>query len=277
VRHVARTRTRTVRLLGHDFFLECDDHALVSYLDGAYAHLQEGEDGAATSYALTSSEKGWTARVDGSSALERPGPSRALEWLVWRLNQGVAASAGSGVLLLHAGMAVAGSRGVLLPAPPDSGKSTLTTGLADRGLAYGGDEFVRLDLATGLLGPVPRPPVIEGPAREIFQRLRPACREWFVDQWLLDPNLLRGGIAREPVRAELVVVPRYIAGAPTVVEELPASDALVLILKQSFNLRAVGRRGLAAAADIVRSTRRVSITSGDLGAACDAVEGLLDS
>ena len=125
----------------------------------------------------------------------------------------------------------------------------------------------------GLITPVPRPAVLEGRARALFPQLAPPLvLTWFAEQWLVDPSRFAGGIACDPAEPHLIVMPRYTRHAPVEVEELPRSAALVRVVDQAFNLRQLGRRGFHAAGDLVRRSRSVSITGGDLDAVCDAVD-----
>ena len=86
-------------------------------------------------------------------AVRMEGILDATKWDVWRLFHQVVRDH----LLLHAGAVARDGRAVLLPARPESGKSSLTTALLLHGFDYLSDEFGAVDPVTGRLSPVERP------------------------------------------------------------------------------------------------------------------------
>jgi hypothetical protein len=265
-------RTPAFRLLAHDFTFESDDTVLVEHLAACWSHLPAGDPAKATAYGVHAEGTKYRPFAGSVRGARTERPNHALAWLLWSLNQAVAATAGDGVLLVHGGVVAAGVRGVVVTASAEKGKSTLLTGLARRGLAYGGDEFVAVALDGGGVTALPRPPALEGMARELLAELEPPNADaWFTTQWTVDPGLLAGGVINGPVEPEVLVVPRYWPDAPAVIKPLTRADALTIVLRQSFNLHGLGRIGLHAAADLVRRCRCVELVSGDLEASCDAV------
>jgi hypothetical protein len=276
---VSVTHTTPVRrLLSLDFRFEADDATLVDHLTRAWSHLPGGDPSVSpTVYGIVGAGGGYRPVVDGAGDETYRSASQAMGMAMWRLNQDVAKSAGADTVVLHAAVAVQDERAVVICAPPDHGKSTLVVGLAQRGLAYAGDEFAPLDLRAGLLTPVPRPPVLEGPALRLLPDLEPPCTfSWFAEQWLVDPGRLAGGVTTDPVSPVLVVVPSYVPNAKLEVQELARSAAVTHLLGQVFNMPAVQRAGFRAVVNLVRHCRAVSIVSSDLEATCNVVLEWMD-
>jgi hypothetical protein len=65
--------------------------------------------------------------------------------------------------------------------------------------------------------------------------------------------------------------PQYVEGAATTVEVMRPAELLLGLLRNSFNLIAVGAPGIEALTTIARRTTGVRMTLGDLDRAVDLV------
>ena len=224
----------------------------------------------------------------GDQVIGRPSGDRGVAaMLLWDLNR-LAITLGPPRLSLHAGAAVRGSgagrRIAVLPAPPDSGKSTLTLGLVRSGLAYVGDEAFGLALDDQRVIPYLKPLTLDPGSWSLFPELEPRyddeTSEFVHGKWHLDVRGVGGGVADDIAGLGLedvavVVLPRYEEGAPTQVERLPASELAVALAENAFNLAACGQSGVAVLAGLAASAEGWRLVSGDLDDAVAAVRDLL--
>ncbi|MFQ5557043.1 MAG: PqqD family peptide modification chaperone [Acidimicrobiales bacterium] len=146
-------------------------------------------------------------------------------------------------LVLHAG-AVAGDGGaVVLPAPANHGKSTLTVGLVRAGSGYLTDEAaaVSSDL---IVRPFPKAPALDPGSFPVFPDLAPALRRGLAEAlaetaWHPDPTLF--GTVADPTPLRAVVFPRWSPGSPTRITGCDHLDCLSRLLGESFDFAAGGQ------------------------------------
>jgi hypothetical protein len=205
--------------------------------------------------------------------------SQATPILEWGLNWAVSSMANR-FLIVHAAAIERNGRAVILPAPPGSGKSTLTAGLVQRGWRLLSDELTLLSLQDGTVHPLARPVnlknqsigVIRRFARDgVFSREAADTAKGVVA--LMKPPVESVRRADEPACPAWIVFPRYLAGAPAAFDPLRKAKTLVEIGAQAFNYSIHGRRGFTALADLVERCHCFAFSYGDLD---DAVAGFAD-
>lgn len=201
----------------------------------------------------------------------------ALDFIVWDINRGVVERL-DGFLALHSGAVAWDGRGVVLPAPPNSGKTTLTAGLTAAGFDYLTDEAALLD-AEGQLHPFPRPFTMSPESVEAIQGLRdrlpPEYREYAGPQFQVAADQLRPGAVGKPCRVAYVVAPRYERGGPTALEAMSRTEALLWLAENSFNFRKFGPEGLQILGDVLREAECYRLRIGDLDSAVQTVMDLV--
>jgi hypothetical protein len=209
--------------------------------------------------------------VDGETVAGSTTVDRLLPSLFWHLNQRAVASLPDH-LLLHAGAVAAGSMAILLPAPMESGKTTLTAGLVQRGLDYVTDEAVAIDPATLGIVPYPKPLSIDQGSWEVLPELRPKVSKRLqalhAFQWQVAPDAIRPGCLAGPCWPGLIVSPLYDPSSPTQLTPISRSQAVVLLAENSFNFRDRGRHLLPVIAAVVRRCECYRLTVNDLPTAC---------
>ncbi len=222
-------------------------------------------------------------RRDGAEVERSAEPARALQHLLWALNQHAADGTGDAVVL-HAA-AVRGPAGIaVLPADSESGKSTLAAGLVRAGLDYLTDEAVGIDLRTGSVQVYPRAIGLGPGSWPLFPEAAPGAEltgaGYFREEWHVDPRALRpaaldglAGHAAAPV--VVVAFPSYVPGAVAVAEPVERAPALLALLHNAFNLAQVGEAGVMALERITRTAETVHLVSGDLDAAVAIVAARL--
>ena len=93
---------------------------------------------------------------DGEKPFKPLPLDQAYPMLEWGLNWCISMNAHQ-YLIIHAGVVEKNGMAVILPAPPGSGKSTLTAGLILSGWRLLSDELTLIDRKTGMIHPLPRP------------------------------------------------------------------------------------------------------------------------
>ena len=174
--------------------------------------------------------------------------------------------------------------GLLMPAPPGSGKSTLCAALVGRGWRLLSDEFALIDPATGLLRPVPRPIALKNGSIDLIRR-------WIPDA-VFGPDAVNSegqtvahmrapapsiAAAALPARPALVVVPRFVAGAETTLTPLTRARTALHLADSSFNYNFHGRAGFERLAEIASTSRGTLLRYSRLDEGVAAVDRLLES
>jgi HprK-related kinase A len=161
------------------------------------------------------------------------------------------------LVVLHAATVEKDGVGLLMPAAPGSGKSTLCAALIGRGWRLLSDEFALIDPATGELLPVPKPIALKDGSIAVI-------RAWSPDAWLSVPLInLEGQLhaCQRPPEASvaasgercmprLVVIPKFLAGAEAAVSRLTRARTVMHLADNAFNYNLHGQRGFELLAEI---------------------------
>lgn len=269
--------TRPYALLDATVRVTSDDPDLVGLIEELYAGTvtdRAADVDLVVGRALGPEGAGWFVARDGVVLVRTPGPTVAFNHLVFEANQ-QAIERTTGTVRLHAS-AVAHARGAVVCAGAmQAGKSTLAAGLVRRGLGYLTDEVAAFT-AEGRVRPYAKPlslgvpPATLGPVE-----WAPATGAVALGASGLVPPTALGTVAPDPVGAALLVLPRYLRDAPTVVRELTGVDAETAVAAHAFHLEEPGV--LAALTSLVARVPCIEIESGSLPEACDAVLARLDA
>lgn len=208
------------------------------------------------------------------------GRARLFGQLIWSINRHAIDDRPVQTVLHAAAAADDHGRVVLLPAAAESGKTTLVTGLIERGAAYLTDEAAIVDEALTVDG-FTKPlsidkgswAVLSGHAPLLDDALAPYMAEqWQVPAYRFGPVVPSGELS-------LVVFPSYVAGAPTSLERIDPVQALDLARGSTFGKpgRPVPGRQLAHLARMVTAVPSYALRSGNLEGACAAVLQALEA
>jgi HprK-related kinase A len=205
----------------------------------------------------------------------------ALPMLEWGSNWCVAQSANS-YLLLHAGVvATAADEGIIFPAAPQSGKSTLCAALDQHGWRLLADEFTIVDLSDAKVLPYPRLIPLKNESPGIIEQLFPEAE--------LGPrihNTRKGTLAHyKPTRASIerdqdratprwVVFPRFGAENKTNLRPMSPEQAFMRITTNSFNYHVLGELSFDAVDNIVSTCDVFDFPFNSLDSAVRALEEL---
>ena len=267
--------------LGQRYEVWTDDGALARLLSSLYAPMASPHGTEAAVYRVVTPRVGSKGTVLRNDLVigERHSAAGVLELLQWAINRQVIEGSCVDRILLHAGAVSRDGVAVVLPAAMESGKTTLTTGLLDRGCEYLTDEAAAVDRDLTVTG-YPKPLSIDPGAWEVLTHhrphLEPALDGYLDRQWLV-PVVPIAAVAGR-ARLGAVVLPRYEAQAPTRVERLSGAAALTALAHCTFvpedATMPVGHVGQLSA--IVHAVPVHRMVSGDLAEACAAVLDVLD-
>lgn len=258
-------------------------------LQRLYLHFEVGEPDAFADFHLeVRREKGmrrWLkpeARffADGEPAFSTLPAAQAFHMVEWGLNWAVTSHAHQ-FLVYHAAVLERDGRALMLPAPPGSGKSTLTAALAQRGWRLLSDELALLEPATGRFLGMARPVNLKNAAINVIRRFAP-------EAVMTDavPDTLKGTLAlmrapddsvlrvREPANPAWIITPRYEAGSPTLLTPTDKAHMLLLLAEQAFNYDIHGRAGFEMTANLVERCDCFDLVYSDLNDVIQRLEAL---
>lgn len=215
--------------------------------------------------------------ADGEPAFSPLPANQAFHMIEWGLNWAVSTMAHP-YLSYHAAALEQGDRALMLPAPPGSGKSTLSAALAHRGWRLMSDEITLYDIRSRQVSGMGRPVNLKNVSIDLLRAFAP---EAVFTQPVPDTEkgtlaLMRApgdSIARvtESASPTWIVMPRFQAGAVPQLNELPKARMLLLLAEQAFNYDIHGRAGFEATADLVDRCECLEFVYSSLG---DAVAHL---
>lgn len=220
--------------------------------------------------------------IDGATEFERFPLDTPLPLIEWGINYALAARLCC-YLLLHAGSVARGDAGLLLPAMPGSGKSTLTAALACHGYRLLSDEFGVLRIDDGALLAMLRPVALKNESIDLIRQRDPSAvlgpsfpgtRKGTVAH--LAPRADAVDARHAAVRPRLVVFPQYERDAPTLIEPVPPTRTFARLVANSFNYDTLGPEGYEVLADLVAACPGYELRYGDLDAAIAEIDTLLD-
>lgn len=268
----------TYRALAHQFTVTCNHAGLAEHIADVFSCLFAPADAGAhvSAYDLRIAPQDDHAHrllIDGAPIVTSRRPDRPYAHLLHQINARAIADSGAGATLLHASAALSPLGVLLLPAPMESGKSTLVTGLIRRGWEYVTDEIAAiggdLDLRT-----YPRSVSLDPGSWHLFPDLRPDIHPSIVrylpPQWQVHPERI-GRIATGPLTVAGVVLPSYIPASRTRLRGLDPVEALRDLLACCFTFPEHTERDLDVLADLVDRVPCFSLSSGDLASGCSVV------
>lgn len=183
-------------------------------------------------------------------------------------------------LLVHAGAVAYADRGVLLPAPAGSGKTTLVAALVAAGFQYLSDEVGVFDPRTWQLLPFAKSlSVKRGGARALasvhaeLAKDVPHLRSGRELIWYLPPPTAAWPSGPVPLR--YIVLPEYVPGARTELVPIGRMPALSRVVQQSYKLQAHGAYGLGGLIEALRTADCYALTVGQLRPAVDQLRELV--
>ena len=158
-------------------------------------------------------------------------------------------------VFVHAGVVSAGGTSIVIPGSSQSGKTTLVAELVRAGATYYSDEYAPVD-SEGMIQPYAKPLSIRQPGREGPGALHPVPEE---------------RIGRRPLRAGLVVVTSYEAGATWRPTACTGGEGALALLRHTVAARTRPTEALAAVCGLAREGRVIAGVRGDASGIADAL------
>lgn len=181
-------------------------------------------------------------------------------------------------IALHAAAACRGGRAVLLPAPPDAGKTTTVAALVVSGFGYLTDEAALIDPRTLELHAYPRAlRMNDRSARLVTRNPEPATEPSIGPARHLLCDELRPDSRADGASVAVIVEPRYRLGGSTELSPVSRAEMLTLLARNSFNIRRWGSAGVQRLGALVAGADAYRLTMGDLWEGVAAIESLLPS
>ncbi len=195
--------------------------------------------------------------VDGVPPFKPLPLDQAFPMLEWGLNWCVSTRAHQ-YLIIHAGVVEKNGRAAILPAPPGSGKSTLTAALMLSGWRLLSDELTLIDRRTGLVHPLPRPVSLKNQSIGI---IRAFSSEAFINRESRDTvkgtvahlRPLRDSVRRqhEAARPGWVIFPRWQAGATASLIPRSKAQTFMFLAENAFNYSHLGADGFRVGSALI--------------------------
>ncbi|MEF8755781.1 MAG: HprK-related kinase A [Accumulibacter sp.] len=219
--------------------------------------------------------------IDGVQPFDPFPQEQALAHFEWGVNWCFAQRFNQHVLL-HAGALALADRGVIMAAPPGSGKSTLTAAMMLRGFRLLSDEFGVLCPRSGQLWPMLKPLALKNRSIDVIRD--------YAEDVILGPvykGTRKGDVAhlapgetsvdarRLPAHPRLVIFPSFRQGAALSIRRLPAEEAFAHLAFNSFNYEVLGAISFNAVADVIERCPAFALDYSRLDEAIESVRALL--
>lgn len=209
-------------------------------------------------------QRPWAIYRDGRRLVRGAVPATILEFMLWDVSRTAIASA-HGYFAVHAAAASWRGSGIVMPGPPEAGKSTLVAGLTRAGFAYLTDEAALIDPQTAMLHPFPRSLWLERTSVEaVFGPNAEPLRWGTGRQFHVRPADLRPRAIGRPCPIRYVVAPSYEAGARTALEPMSRAEAVTTLAGQAFQLGQFGGEGIRLLGRVVEAADCYRVLVGDL-------------
>jgi HprK-related kinase A len=203
--------------------------------------------------------------------------------LEWGLNWCVSMHAHH-YLIIHAAVVEKNGLAAILPAPPGSGKSTLTAGLVLSGWRLLSDELTLIDRKSGMIHALPRPVSLKNQSIDVIRQFAPDA---FINR--ASHDTAKGTVAHmrppkdsvqrqhEPARPAWVVFPKWEADADTLMTPRSKAETFMFLAQNAFNYSHLGADGFRVGTALIEQAGCYDFRYSRLKEAVSAFDHLADS
>lgn len=207
---------------------------------------------------------------DGMQPFKPLPRDQAFPMLEWGLNWCVSTQAYQ-YLIIHAAVVEKHGMAAILPAPPGSGKSTLTAGLVLSGWRLLSDELTLINRKTGLIQPLPRPVSLKNQSIDVIRQFDPNA---YINR--ASHDTIKGTVAHmrpprdsvrrqhETARAGWVIFPKWEAGVPATFTPRSQAQTFMFLAQNAFNYSHLGADGFRVGSALIDQTQCFDFHYGDL-------------
>jgi len=205
--------------------------------------------------------------------------TQASPMLEWGLNWVIANHAHQ-YLIFHAAGLSKNNTMVIMPAPPGSGKSTLTAALMQEGWRLFSDELVLIDLKSGKAQAISRPINLKNNSIDVLTTRYPKaymsnkCHDTHKGTVaLMKPTDISVNNVDTQLSPTHIIYPKYEQNSSTIVQPLDKSDAFMELITNSFNYHILYEQGFDAATQLVKNCDAHKLTYSNLDEAITYFNG----
>lgn len=192
--------------------------------------------------------------------------SQAFAMLEWGMNWAIASYEMEHVVI-HSGVLAHGDNAVLFPAPPGSGKSTMTAHLAFNGWRLLSDEMALITPLSQSVTPFVRPICLKNQSIALAKKWFPAAQFSSIakdthkgDVIHLAPPIHQASDLNRPAIIKAIVFPQYQSDAAIDITELNQAQAMHQLADNAFNYSVLGERGFNTLIGVVEKARCFQIS-----------------
>ncbi|HIE04775.1 MAG TPA: hypothetical protein EYP61_08455 [Candidatus Latescibacteria bacterium] len=244
-----------------------------------YRHL-EAEGDAQVVYSVVVGREGYVLSM-GEEVLYETGEYEELVPALERLAEARMVRALWDRPVFHAGVVAKDDIGVILPAEPGGGKTSLVTALLELGFEYLSDEFAILDLESMTVLPFPKALCFKEEGMELFPHLKSRSLrvEWDMGGrmgriWYLDPSDSGFKVSGKVRRVDYVVFPERdgTEGA----EVISKAKAALKLAENLLNFESFGRDVLDVVLKVVNRAECLRLRTGSPQDGAQVINDLLE-
>lgn len=182
-------------------------------------------------------------------------------------------------VIVHAAVLAKDGKAVLFPAPPGSGKSTLTAWLAFNGWRLLSDEMALLEPGTNKVIPFVRPICLKNRSIDLAKSWFPTAKFSTIaenthkgDVVHLSPPAQSWQQNTVPAKVVAVVFPKFSVAQELQVTELNQAQAFMAFAENAFNFSLAGEEGFQTIVQLVEKCQNYEVTYSEVSELAEFLE-----